>query len=292
LAEPRSAVIATWRASDGYEAHVRRYLPEGEPRANIVCLHGIQSHGGWYDHSSRALCAAGYAVHYLDRRGSGLNQQARGDAPFFRRLLDDIREYIDQHALANNPTPLVLMGCSWGGKLVPAFCRRHPDVVDALVLLFPGIVPKVYPGLFERMRIFVARLFTPDKRFPIPLNDPRLFTASPDWQKFIAEDPLALHDATARFLFESFRIDLYLKLRRRAGIRQPILLMLAAKDRIINNAAVRKFLRKRARGHRWIIEYPEAQHTLEFEPDPDRHVKDLLAWLKCIEAELRWTKRR
>jgi alpha-beta hydrolase superfamily lysophospholipase len=29
-----------------------------------------------------------------------------------------------------------------------------------------------------------------------------------------------------------------------------------------------------------IIEYPGAHHTLEFEPDPDRFIADLLRWLE------------
>jgi hypothetical protein len=28
-----------------------------------------------------------------------------------------------------------------------------------------------------------------------------------------------------------------------------------------------------------IIEYPEAHHTLEFEPDPTRYARDLIVWL-------------
>ena len=48
-----------------------------------------------------------------------------------------------------------------------------------------------------------ARLFRPRKRFAIPLNDPELFTLSPHWQQFLRDDPLRLHQATARLLIES-----------------------------------------------------------------------------------------
>ncbi|HYV34666.1 MAG TPA: alpha/beta hydrolase, partial [Gemmataceae bacterium] len=72
----------------------RRYEPPGEPRGIIVCLHGIQSHGGWYEYSSKKLCAAGFRVYYLDRRGSGLNEKARGDSPSFGRLLEDVADFL------------------------------------------------------------------------------------------------------------------------------------------------------------------------------------------------------
>ena len=84
--------IEEFPASDGYRWRYRWYLPPGIPRAHVACIHGIQSHGGWYEHSCQRLCEAGYSVCSLDRRGAGLNQEARGDAPSFRRLLDDLAE--------------------------------------------------------------------------------------------------------------------------------------------------------------------------------------------------------
>src|SRR5579862_2989571 len=86
--------IETFTASDGYVLHYRRYEPSREARGNVVCVHGIQSHGGWYEQSSSKLCEAGFRVLYLDRRGAGLNPQSRGDTPSYGRLLDDISEFV------------------------------------------------------------------------------------------------------------------------------------------------------------------------------------------------------
>ena len=33
-----------------------------------------------------------------------------------------------------------------------------------------------------------------------------------------------------------------------------------------------------------MIEYPEAHHTLEFEPDPTRYAFDLIVWLEAHAA--------
>jgi alpha-beta hydrolase superfamily lysophospholipase len=87
-----------------------------------------------------------------------------------------------------------------------------------------------------------------------------------------------LHRATARFLVESFRLD---RCVRSAPplVKLPVLLLLAEQDRIIDNAATRRFVEKFATTDKEIIEYAGAHHTLEFEPDPDRFVGDLLRWL-------------
>jgi alpha-beta hydrolase superfamily lysophospholipase len=124
----------------------------------------------------------------------------------------------------------------------------------------------------------VARLVSPRKLFPIPLNDPALFTANPRWLQFLRDDPLALHRATARFLFESARLDLYLRFTP-PHVKVPVLLLLAGHDRIIDNGRTRAFVERFAADDKTVIEYPGAHHTLEFEPEPESFISDLAAWL-------------
>jgi alpha-beta hydrolase superfamily lysophospholipase len=265
--------IETHTSSDGYAWRYRRYLPSGAPRAHVVCLHGIQSHAGWYEYSCTRLSEAGFAVSFLDRRGCGMNQQDRGDAPSFRRLLDDIAEFIWPL-----PRPVFLVAISWGGKLGVAFQRRHQGIVDGLALLCPGIFPKAGTPFLRRLLIAARRLLTPRKLFPIPLSEPELFTDTPRWQQFIRQDPLGLHQATARLMVESVRLDAYLRFVPRY-VKVPVLLMLAEKDRIINNSRTRRYVERFPSSSKRIVEYSGAHHTLEFDPEPDRFVADLVDWL-------------
>jgi alpha-beta hydrolase superfamily lysophospholipase len=268
--------IESHTAGDGYCWRYRRYVPDGPPRAHVAFVHGIQSHGGWYEHSCEQLRQAGFHVSFLDRRGSGLNEQDRGDAPGFRRLLDDLNEFLLLPRVP--PAPLFLAGISWGGKLAVALQRRSPGLVDGLLLLCPGFFAKVKPSLGQRLAIAGARFVRPRKLFPIPLNNPELFTATPRWQEFIRDDPLSLRQATARFLVESVRLDGYLRLVP-PWVRVPVLLLLAEKDRIIDNSRTRAFVERFASTDHMIIEYPSAHHTLEFELDPDGFITDVRGWL-------------
>jgi alpha-beta hydrolase superfamily lysophospholipase len=246
-----------------------------------VCLHGIQSHAGWYEHSCTALSEAGYEVSFLDRRGSGVNAEARGDASSFRRLVDDVAEFLADlrsRRPITSSVPIFLLGISWGGKLAGALEIMHPGLIDGLALLCPGFQPRVRPSLRERVRIAIARLVSPSRLFPIPLSDAELFTATEKWQDFIRKDPLGLRQATARLLIESVRLDLYLR-RRPEQIKIPVLLMLAEHDRIIDNGRTRRFVNQFASPDKEIFEYAGAAHTLEFEPDPNQFIADLRRWL-------------
>jgi alpha-beta hydrolase superfamily lysophospholipase len=278
LADP---ILLTHVAGDGYRWKYRQYDPPGPPRGRVVCVHGIQSHGGWYDHSCRRLAEAGFAVSFLDRRGSGLNQQDRGDAPGFRRLVDDIAEFLRS---VRDSLPLFLVAISWGGKPATALLKRHPGLVDGLALLCPGFKARVRPPLRERLGIVWSYLTGRRKLFPVPLNDPELFTTSPEWQRFLRDDPLAVRQATARLLAHSVRLDGYLRFVP-AHVTVPVLLLLAGQDRIIDNARTRHFVETFATLDKTIIEYPEAHHTLEFEPRPHRYLDDLIGWLERHTAK-------
>jgi alpha-beta hydrolase superfamily lysophospholipase len=269
--------LQTFRASDGYSFYLRHYSPPGPTRARLILVHGIRSHGAWYTRSSAAFAASGIEVFFLDRRGAGLNTSHRGDTPNFRRLLDDIAEFIQSLRADRAWLPHFLGGISWGGKLAVGLPYRKPGLIDGLILLCPGLVPKIAPPIIRRARIFAARLLRPINYFPIPLNEPDLFTASPEWQKYIAADPHGLLRATARFLFSSFSLDIYLR-RAIKRITMPTFLALAQHDRIIDNFGTRA-IAARFPGETSIIEYSNAQHTLEFEPESQPWVSDVTNWI-------------
>jgi alpha-beta hydrolase superfamily lysophospholipase len=273
--------IESFTTGDGYRCQYRRYAPPSAPRAEVVCVHGIQSHAGWYETSCTRLAQAGFAVSFLDRRGSGLNEKARGDAPSFRRLLDDLADFLRPLREQDRACglPVFLVAISWGGKLATALQRRHPGLVDGLALLCPGFFAKVRPPFRQRLHILWSRLVAPRRLFPVPLSDPALFTASPHWQQFLRDDPLSLRQATARLLLESARLDGYLRFVKK-HVTVPILLLLAGKDRIIDNERTRRYVEHFAGTDKQVIEYPEAHHTLEFEPEPDRFLDDLRGWLE------------
>jgi alpha-beta hydrolase superfamily lysophospholipase len=270
--------ISTFRASDGYSFYFRHYAPPGVPRARLVFLHGIRSHGGWYGRSCAALAEAGFEVYFLDRRGAGLNTAHRGDCPSFRRLLDDVAEFVQSLRADRAWLPVFVCGISWGGKLAVGLPYRKPGLADGLVLLCPGLVPKVAPPLPRRLRIALASRLRPDNRFPVPLNEPELFTASSEWRQFIDTDPHGLRLATARFLFNSFALDIYLR-RAAKRVAVPTLLALAEHDRIIDNARTRAFV-GRFPGEVAVTEYPGAHHTLEFEPPDHPWLGDVTRWVE------------
>jgi len=189
----------------------------------------------------------------------------------------DIIEFLEAKT-TEGPSKTFLVGICWGGKTAVGVQRYRPGLADGIALLCPGFYPRVSLSFWVECRVLWARGFTPKKLFPVPLSDPTLFTANEKWLTFLREDPLSLRHVTARFLCMSAVLDFYLRGAPKR-IAVPTLLLLAGRDRIIDNEKTRRIVDRFA-GPTEVIEYPEAHHTLEFEPDPEKHIRDLIGWLR------------
>lgn len=267
-----------WTVADGYETVVYRFGPQKNARSAVLYAHGIQSHPAWFFRSASALAESGVAVYLPTRRGSGENTVARGHAANGAQLLEDVDRTVTEILRREGGSRVSLLGVSWGGKLLTAYALRRTERVGRIVLVAPGIVPKVDVPWMTKLAIAACLLVRPAARFDIPLSDPALFTDNPAMQEYIRRDPQALRQATARFLWVSRGLDLRLA-RARAGQLEPdTTLLLAERDDIIDNPATRSRLERLA-GDRLRVQTLTGAHTLEFNPDPEPLHKALLAGL-------------
>lgn len=277
-----------YTAADGYSLAVHVWDTIDPPRAQTVFLHGISSHAGWYDRGNAHLAAAGVRVHFLDRRGSGANSPNRGDVDHWQTWISDVAIYLRQLGEAT-PLPIALCGISWGGKLAAAVARSHPELIDALALICPGLYSPYEPGLIKRL---ILRAPVPQaierRRIPIPLRDPELFTDNREWQSFIVEDANTLRHITWRFAREDRKLSPFAR-QAAEELTMPLLLMLAGRDRIIDNPRVIEFFNRAPSPAKSLIRYPEAEHTLEFETHPQAYFENLAQWL-CTHKASRKTQ--
>lgn len=281
--------IRTCHTSDGFELKFRHYAVGSEsasdasrqdgPRQVVVAVHGIQSHSGWYRDSSAAIAQSGCEVYFADRRGSGLNGRDRGHADHGLRLLNDLKSLVHLTQKEHPNAAITLLGLSWGGKLASAFVASFPNVVQRLILLYPATDSRFRLSIRQSLLLKLARHHDVRRKLvPLPFTDPAWFSNVDEFKLRIQNDPLALNSVTTGFLNATRDLD---KIIQRDGHRidLPVLLMLAGNDRIVDNAKVKRRISQWPVSDFSLIEYENAEHTLEFCTTRQTFFQDMVYWL-------------
>jgi len=275
-ARPESEVL---RLADGYETQVLRHRPRGpRRRLPVLYVHGIQSHPGWFVGSAAAMADRGHEVFQVTRRGSGRAARARGHADSVGQLLDDL-EVSCRFVLDTSGAGRVhLLGVSWGGKLLACYgaLGRGSRAIASLTMVAPGIAAKVSVSLARKLAVAASLIFNPKRRFDIPLSDVELFTDNEAMLAYLRADPYRLLKATARFLYVSRCLDGLVRKAPAGALTMPTTLILARRDRIIDNAATRRAVERLTAG-RVLVEELDGAHTLEFQEDTGPYYQALAA---------------
>jgi alpha-beta hydrolase superfamily lysophospholipase len=272
------AVSCFIQASDGVELHYLRWSGgPARPWAVLVFLHGIASHAGWFAETAVDLEAQGVAVYAPDRRGSGRSGGRRGHLARYERALDDVDEVVRLVAAEHPGTPLFLAASSWAAKLAVVGAALRPAPLSGLLLLGPGLLPKVNLPPARRLSVPFAHLVAPTARLPIPLT-PELYTTNPRYLDVIRADRLRLLDATAQFFWETARLD---RRRRRASaaLGLPLLVLQGEDDAMMDVRGTRRWFTRLGLEDKTYRAYAGAGHTLDFEPDRAPYLVDMLTWL-------------
>ena len=107
------------------------YVERGAPGAPpLVLLHGLQDCAGSWDRFAAAL-SADYRVIALDQRGHGDSEWAPPDSYQLSDFVSDVEALVEKMGL----DAFVLLGHGAGGRTGTAYTARHPEKVEALVVV-------------------------------------------------------------------------------------------------------------------------------------------------------------
>ena len=270
--------LATFVGSHEVELAYLSYTTTGA-RTALVYLHGIESHAGWFAMAGPQLGKQGFDVYCLDRRGSGLNRENRGflsgHVENYETLLADIRAFITP--LRDRYDHVFLVGLSWGGKLALSYGLSHPEDIDGLVLITPGLRATADVSFLNKLKIALLSPLNPTARVAVPI-EPAMFTTTPVYLEYIKDDPLRLNSATVRFFWQSHRLDRFVD-RNIGENRLPIQLFLAGQDTIIDNEGVLEVLSKSQNALPDVLGYEDQTHSIQLDAS-QRLVEDMTNWIQ------------
>jgi alpha-beta hydrolase superfamily lysophospholipase len=258
--------------------HLEHFLPPTRPLGVLLAVHGYGVHCGLYRHVGATLARAGWAVTQFDCRGHGRSSGRRGHVARFDQYSDDLVAVAARARTLAPAGPLVLVGHSHGGTIAVDSVLRGRITPDRLVLAAPylGLTMPV-PPVKRAIAPIMARLW-PTLTMANGIRSVDL-SRNPELVTLMDTDPLVHHVATARWFQEAVAAHARI-LAGAAALRVPTLLLVVGEDRIVSTAAALAFAEAAGRAVA-VRRYEGVYHELFWEPEKDRILADVVAWLRA-----------
>jgi alpha-beta hydrolase superfamily lysophospholipase len=275
----------TFRGPDGTLFPMRRWLPDGKPRAVIVGLHGFGDYSVAFRTPAAYWASQGIATYAYDQRGFG------GTPHVFHwagtdTMADDAKAVVAALRKRYPSTPIYLLGESMGGAVaIVAGSGQHPANVDGLILVSPAIWEHNFMGSLERSALWLAGLAAPGWW----LEPPRGLGIHPsdniDMLRAMARDSLiqggARVDTTAGLMDLMDRA-----LDDEPHVKLPMLALFGAHEEVLPHAAVSSFLAHLPTGNAHVAIYPHGYHMLLRDLHGEVVAKDIVSWIENRSAKL------
>lgn len=270
-------VVTHFKADDGVELHVRRWLPDSTPHGVIALIHGYADHGGRYQWLASRLTEAGMAVSALDLRGHGASPGERAFIKSFDRLVDDAAQYVETVRDSFPGIPLFVMGHSMGGLVVALYAATRKPSVAGVILSSPllKVSDDVSPFL-QRISGIVGAL-APHLAV-LPLENAAI-SREPEAVRAYVEDPLVYHGRImartgAEMTRSANRIQTCME-----NVTAPLLILHGTADRLCDINGSRQMNARAKSADKTLKLFDGGYHELFNDLDREKFAADIIAWL-------------
>ncbi|MDX1448457.1 MAG: alpha/beta hydrolase [Acidimicrobiia bacterium] len=253
----------------GVHELVRRWSPEGEPRARVVLCHGLAEHSGRYEAVGTQLAAAGYGVTAYDQIGFGASGGERAWVDQWSDVLDQIQRHVED--AKSTGEPVILLGHSVGGLLALEYALSERPQPDLLILSSPALNGG---ARWQRITAPILAAIAPKLRVPNAVKGSQLSRDPAVGDAYFA-DPLVETKTTTRYGNEVFTAIERVR-GAVSGLGVPTLVLHGAADTLVPPQGSALL------GELPTVErrlYPALRHELFNEPEGPEIVAEVVDWI-------------
>lgn len=269
--------LSTGSAAAGSKLHMEKWLPDDDPKAVILLVHGYAEHGGRYEYFAEHCVGKGYAVFAIDHWGHGQSDGTPGFVSDFSVFHDGVDQLLASATHDYPALPVMLVGHSMGGLISATYLLSHQSKFAACVLSGPAIKAAEEPSAFLKAMSGILSRFFP--KLGVLELDPNGVSRDPKVVADYLADPLVYNGKMGARLAAELLSNMT-KIQENAGqISLPMFLLHGGKDSLAA-ADGSKFLD----GHisssdKTLKIYPELFHEIFNEPEKDAVLNDMTDWL-------------
>jgi alpha-beta hydrolase superfamily lysophospholipase len=270
-------VEGSFRGVRNANLYFQAWLPEEEAKAALLIVHGLGSHSGRWASFAGRFVRIGYAVYGLDHLGHGKSDGAREYVERFEDFADPLTEYRRRIREGQAGKPVFLLGHSMGGLIAAFHLLDHQADYRGAILSAPAVRASlgVPPAVIAAGQIFVALV----PRLGTMRVDEDALSHNPDAVKAYRDDPLVHHGRTSLRLMASLYYASLRVLAEARRITLPLLALQGTADRLVHPASARLLHDLAGSTDKTLIEYEGLFHEIFNEPERERVLGDVEAWL-------------
>jgi acylglycerol lipase len=254
------------------------WLPETDPKAVLLIVHGLAEHSGRYMNLVKHLVPTGYAVYGMDLTGHGKSDGVKVYVERFEDFADTLKTYFDMVRAWQPDKPVFLVGHSMGGLIAAAFLLDHQSELAGAVLSGPSVtVPdNVSPAVILAGKLFSALI----PRFGLIGLDAEGVSRDPEVVRAYRNDPMVYTGKmTARLGAELLKAMQRVSAEA-ANITLPVLILQGGADRLVSPEGAKILYHAIGSTDKAINIYDGLYHEVYNEPEHDRILRDVETWME------------
>ena len=254
------------------------WLPEGEPRAVLLIVHGLAEHCGRYANVVDQFVPQGYAVYGVDHIGHGKSGGTRAHVKRFADFIDVLKTYADMVRTWQPGRPVFMIGHSLGALIGAAYLVDHQTQLAGAILSGPLV--KV-PDNISPMTVLLSRFLSVLlPKVGVAGIDARGVSRDPAVVDAYVNDPLVYRGkTTARLGCELLRAMQRVSAEA-SRIELPLLVLQGSEDRLVSPDGAKMLYRAAGSGDKMLRIYDGLHHEIYNEPERADVFADVEAWLR------------
>lgn len=255
------------------------WLPEGEPRAVLLIVHGAAEHCGRYGNVVDYLVPRGYAVYSFDNVGHGQTDGTRCHMERIDDFVDPIRIYHEMVRDWQPAAPIFIYGHSMGGLLVATYLLDHQAGLSGAVFTAPAV--EIPPDISSLTVAMSGALSTVAPSFRVVGIEAESVSRDPEVVQAYVNDPLVYTGKyTARMGAEL--LGAMKRVTAEAGeITLPVLIVHGSEDYLIAPSASQMLYDNAGSEDKTLKLWDGLYHEVHNEPERKEVLAGIEAWLEA-----------
>jgi alpha-beta hydrolase superfamily lysophospholipase len=267
----------TFKTASGYSIYHQCWLPDTEPVAVILLVHGLGEHSGRYQNLITHFVPSGYAICAPDHPGHGRSSGAREYIRRFDDYITTLQQFSAQVRHRYPGIPVFLLGHSMGGLIAARYLIEYQQEFSGAIISAPAIkvagkvsLPTLWAG--KLIAVLLPKL-------GLIALDAHALSRDPQVVSEYLADPLVCKDkTTARLAAEIVKTMQYV-LEHAARISLPVLIVQGDADRIVDPQGAQLLHDALLSADKTLQVYEGLYHELFNEPEHEQVLADVAGWL-------------